>query len=244
MRIKSVIKNLSYILSTGYVPTEERVNPDFPDENFQNHLKVYRFASQFAGGGDVLDVGCGTGYGTAILKEVARSVVGVDRSRSALRWARKHYPAVDYRLMDVHRLEFPDESFDFILSSENFEHLADQTVHVAELARVLRPTGLCLVGSPNPEMFIGNYNPYHVKENTYAELEALFSTCFAEVSILNNTAIPPSALGREQRAERLRNAPSTPELPFPTDNTWLHNTHSFLCFLRKPLRNGQERLRA
>ena len=235
VQLKSLVSNLPYVLSTGYIPTEERVNPDFPDENFENHLKVYRFAEQFATGKDVLDVGCGTGYGTALLSRQARSAVGVDRSRSALRWARKRYPNVRYRVMDVHQLDFPNDSFDFILSSENFEHLAHQAAHVAELARILRPSGLCLIGSPNPEMFVGNYNPYHVKENTYVELQALFSPHFADAAILNNTEIPTSPIGREQRAERLRNAPPAPALPSGTDTTWLHNTHSFLCFLRKPL---------
>src|SRR5580704_9565557 len=96
-----------YFMKTGYPHSAERVLPDFPDENFQNHLKVYKFGKQFAAGKDVLDVGCGTGYGTALLGEVAGSIVGVDISEPALIWARKRYPGVDYRQMDVHKLEFP-----------------------------------------------------------------------------------------------------------------------------------------
>jgi ubiquinone/menaquinone biosynthesis C-methylase UbiE len=65
---------------------------------------------QFAEGADVLDVGCGTGYGTACLAERAKSIVGVDISKPALRWARKHYPNVKYIEMNVQHLEFSDAS--------------------------------------------------------------------------------------------------------------------------------------
>ena len=69
-----------YFLRTGYKVDGERVIPDFPDENFRNHLMVYQFAAQFTAGKDVLDVGCGTGYGTALLAKEARSAVGVPTS--------------------------------------------------------------------------------------------------------------------------------------------------------------------
>src|SRR5260370_670121 len=53
----------AYFLRTGYWQTRERVNPDFPDDNFQNHFKVYRFIAQWARDRNTLDVGCGTSYG-------------------------------------------------------------------------------------------------------------------------------------------------------------------------------------
>jgi ubiquinone/menaquinone biosynthesis C-methylase UbiE len=229
-------RELMYLAKTGYRHSGERVSPDFPDENFENHLKVYHFAKQFASGKDVLDVGCGTGYGTALLGEVARSIVGVDISGPALAWARKRYPNMIYRQMDVHKLEFPDNSFDFIVSTENFEHLRDQKGHALELARVLRPDGLCFLGTPNPEMFLNDNNPFHVKENTFEELVELFSAAFADVTILENTLEPSTPEGMRLRNERwARNAKGRP-VPQEIDTTWLNNTHSYNCLLKKPLK--------
>ncbi len=46
----------------------------------------------FIGEGDrVLDAACGTGYGTAILSEVAASVVGFEFSEHALQWTNEHH---------------------------------------------------------------------------------------------------------------------------------------------------------
>jgi ubiquinone/menaquinone biosynthesis C-methylase UbiE len=223
---------LAYFARTGYLPTGERVLPDFPDENFQNHLKVYKFAAQFVTDKDVLDSGCGTGYGTAYLVEVSRSIVGVDISKEALRWARKHYPQIDYRQMDVHHLEFPDNSFDFVISTENFEHLSDQKRHASELSRVVRENGMVLLASPNPEMTIGEHNRFHTKENSYEELLELFSPYFSSIMILENSLEPPTEEGRKRRNERWTRGAKGTELPRDVDPTWLHNTHSFFCFLK------------
>jgi 2-polyprenyl-3-methyl-5-hydroxy-6-metoxy-1,4-benzoquinol methylase len=239
--ITNVTKKLSkvlYFFKTGYLPTGERVVPDFPDDNFENHLKVYKFLAQFASEKDVLDVGCGTGYGTAYLAENAKSIVGIDISKQALRWARKHYPVTDFIEMDVQQLRFANNTFDLIVSSENFEHLPNQEKHLDELARVLRPDGLCFVASPNPEMTIGLKNHYHVKENSYDELSALFHARFEDVRIIENSLDPTTPAGLELRKRRWANGRKGDSIPAGIDTTWLNNTHSFFCFATKPRRTA------
>jgi ubiquinone/menaquinone biosynthesis C-methylase UbiE len=166
---------------------------------------VYRFISQWAGGGDVLDVGCGTGYGTAYLAKTANSVIGIDLSRAAIRLATQRYPAHLFRVMDAQQLSFPNESFDLIVSTENFEHLADQAHHLRELRRVLRPNGLGFIATPNPEMFVGIRNPYHTKENSFAELTALFALIFREHLIVDNSLEPATDEGARQQTKRWEN---------------------------------------
>jgi O-antigen biosynthesis protein len=233
--MRRCLKKYAYLLKTRYMYDGERVNPDFPDENFENHLKVYKFVQQFAMDKDVLDVGCGSGYGTALLGAVARSVVGVDISASALRWARKRYPGLKYLEMDVHHLAFPDDSFDFMISTENFEHLKDQKGHALELARVLRPGGFCIVATPNPEMFIGQQNPFHTKENSYEELMELFGNAFGEIKILENTLVPSTPEGLRMRDERWASNAKGGPISGDVNTTLLHNTHSFMCLLKMPL---------
>jgi SAM-dependent methyltransferase len=215
-----------YFARTGYWHDGERVNPDFPGENFINHRKVYLFFSQLVSNKVVLDVGCGTGYGTAILAERAAQTIGIDNSNNAITFAKRRYPKVDFRHMNAQQLRFPDASFDLIFSSENFEHLPDQASHLRELRRVLKHGGLCFIATPNPEAFAGNKpNPWHTKENTYQELVGLFQPVFKDFVIVEN-----SLSGKLDRGLTRRD--SLVVFGHTLDTTYLSNTHSFFCFLR------------
>jgi len=67
----------------------ERIVPDETEPGIVAlHLKRYEFARPFCVGKDVLDAGCGVGYGTAYLAETARRVVGVDVDADAIEYAR------------------------------------------------------------------------------------------------------------------------------------------------------------
>ncbi|TAH33544.1 class I SAM-dependent methyltransferase [Candidatus Saccharibacteria bacterium] len=69
-------------------------------------------------GKEVLLLGCGTGEETMMLEEFgAASMIGVDLSEGSVRLARETYPAHSFQTMDMHSLDFPDESFDFVYSS-------------------------------------------------------------------------------------------------------------------------------
>lgn len=225
-RAKGLLRNSIYFGKTGYWDTSERVNPDFPDANFINHRKVYQFISQWVSNRVVLDVGCGTGYGTAMLAEHAKRVTGIDSSKAAIKFAKQHYAKPDFCVMDAHHLRFPNGAFDFVFSSENFEHLANQAAHLLELRRVLKNTGICFIATPNPEAFVGERsNPWHTKENTYDELAQLFRPVFSEFVILENSLT----------AKRNRGLiPGEPLVIFGQrlNTTHLSNTHSFFCFLR------------
>ncbi len=225
--MRRFIEGVPYLLKTGYMQTGERVNPDFPDANFGNHLKVYQFAAQFAPGKRVLDVGSGTGYGSEYLAAYASSVTGIDYSKTAVRFAQSRYKRPTFLVMDAHTLHFPDASFDFILSSENFEHLSDQAKSLREVRRVLAPGGMALIGTPNPEVMDGP-NLFHTKENTYEELHELLGATFSEFEILENSL--PHDLNRPHGID-----PSAEPLVVfgrVVDKTHLSNTHSFLCFCR------------
>lgn len=233
----------AYAIRTGYWHTGERCCPAFPDDNFVNHLKVYRFASQFCKGKRVLDVGCGTGYGTAYLANSAWSAVGIDISSQAVRYARKQYrdSNLQFERMSAESLTFADGSFDFIISTENFEHLGDHKANLQHMARVLTNQGMLLLATPNLEMFVDDSNPYHTHEFTYEELSNLLKEFFSEYVIAENVLTPPTKEGRFLRDERQKKGFVGADLAGvralwgePIDTTWLSNTHSFFCFARQP----------
>lgn len=150
---------------------DERLVPEEAVEaSLQEHLARYRFARDLVKG-QVLDVACGTGYGTALL-----GAVGVDVSLEALRYARRH-PA-RYVAADAARLPFGKGAFDAVVSFETIEHVADPVRFVGECSRVLKPGGLFLVSTPNRELWSPRsptpLQRHHVKEFTKREfLEAL-----------------------------------------------------------------------
>lgn len=234
-------ERLGFFFRTGYLHTAERSCPEFPNQFFEKHNEVYRFLCQFVVEKEILDVGCGTGHGSVVLAELAKRVEAVDYSPQAIRYAKRHYSRdnLSFRVMNGQKLEFTDDSFDVVLSSEVFEHLHDQEGHLREVRRVLRADGLCIIGTPNPEISEGR-NEFHTKENTFSELRDLLSLHLREVAIIETLLEPPTERQRLQRAERIRSGivgfdPRSPIRMFgrEIDRTYLHNTHSFLCFARK-----------
>jgi ubiquinone/menaquinone biosynthesis C-methylase UbiE len=245
-RIPGKMRRILYAIRNHYHHSGERVNPDFPDENFRNHFKVYELASQFVRDKDVLDCGSGTGYGSAYLaQQGARSVTGIDYSREAVAFARKRYSDKLLRFveMDAQQMSLPDASFDFVFSSENLEHLPDPRANVSEIRRVLRPGGVALIATPNKEMFSPGGEPiipYHIKELYFEELRDLLKGFFREVYIFENSLESPFDLGRQMKQQRVaRGAVGLNPEPVPSatlgdhvvDLRHLHNTHSFLALM-------------
>lgn len=151
------------------------------------HASRYDFARPYVVDRSVLDIACGTGYGMAILRAGARGVVGVDADLDAVRVARRAEggPAL---VGDGTRLPFADSAFDVVTSFETLEHLGDRDRFLAELRRVLKPGGVCVLSTPN-----ANYtepidgrprNPFHVHEYTPEELDGALRRQFTRVDML------------------------------------------------------------
>lgn len=245
-RIRLKAQKIIYFLLTGYWSTGERLHPFFVTNNYVNHLRVYQYVSQFTKGKQVLDVGCGVGYGTALLGRTASRAMGIDLSPIAVNEAFRLYPEGEFLQMDAENMTFPAQSFDIIISTENFEHLPNQAKHVQELARVVRKDGFCFIATPNPELFVGLNNPFHTKENSYSELRDLLSTSFSEVEIIEPIKVPVNPVGRAARDERFGRGEHgklvTPELEIfghKVDQTFLSNTHSFHCFAGRSISRSE-----
>jgi ubiquinone/menaquinone biosynthesis C-methylase UbiE len=115
------------------------------------HFHRYCLARDLVVGRDVLDIASGEGYGAAILAGTARSVVGVEIDAASVEHARAAYPLPNLRFEqgDALRLPLPDDCLDVVTSFETLEHLADHEGFLAEIRRVLRPGGVCLLSFSN-----------------------------------------------------------------------------------------------
>ncbi len=69
-----------------------------------------------------------------------------DRRLSELAGKRLSRRALDLRCLSVAALPFDDASFDVVISNAVFEHLPDVPAALAQVARVLKPGGVCHIG--------------------------------------------------------------------------------------------------
>lgn len=100
----------------------------------------------------VLDVGCGTGFGTEGLLQYTDHVHGLDQSHHQLEkaWAKlgKH-DSVDFYRGDAERLPFEDDTFDAVWSSGSIEYWPNPVATLREMRRVAIPGSKVLVVGPN-----------------------------------------------------------------------------------------------
>jgi SAM-dependent methyltransferase len=135
----------------GLRPFNESVWPGAATDLFVAHRSIYSFAARYCAGKDVLDAGCGTGYGSSdLLAAGAKSVIGVDLDSRSIRFARRRYrdPRLTFHLSDLEKLSVPCSRVDVIVSSNALEHLDEPQLFLRHAARLLAPDGVLLVAVP------------------------------------------------------------------------------------------------
>ncbi|GAC1459884.1 MAG: methyltransferase domain-containing protein [Chamaesiphon sp.] len=93
----------------------------------------------------VLDVACGTGEFERLLlsEHPTQHIVGVDISEKMLAIAQQkcQYPNVEFQTASATALPFASNSFDAIVSASAFHYFDDPLAALAEMKRVLKPSG-------------------------------------------------------------------------------------------------------
>ncbi len=97
-------------------------------------------------GDRILDVGCGAGVHMAIFSQVGAAVFGIDISPGMLLFARRHGTV---SISDIRHLPYRDDTFDYVFSWVAINYVPDWSAAVAEMARVLKPGGRCIVAGAN-----------------------------------------------------------------------------------------------
>lgn len=179
--------------------TGERFTDGHDIETEIEHYHRYFFARSYCRGKDVLDIASGEGYGSAILAQVAHSVVGVDICEEAVLHAQKAHVRSNLKYLtgDVRHIPLEDKSVDVVVSFETLEHFYEHDLFMQEVKRILRPGGFLIISTPNSDIYsaIGiPANPYHVNELTKDEFNILCKKYFKYISTVNQRTLMGSML--------------------------------------------------
>ena len=159
--------------------------------DYYHHLSKYVFAAKFANGKDILEVGCGTGYGSSyLLKKAARSVVAGDYSEIGLKLAVANFrkDKLEFIRLDGEHLPLANFSFDLVISFGVVDHLDDPEAYISECLRVLRPGGIFMCSATNRKLIRPFFTRrpidlWHKTEFTAEELSQLISKYFPSIEI-------------------------------------------------------------
>lgn len=97
--------------------------------------------------GRALDVGAGSGGVAAMLRDLGWEVTALEYSPAAAGLTRER--GIPVVRGDARSLPFPDTTFDLVVSTDLWEHVAEHEAVAAEAFRVLRPGGALVVGVPS-----------------------------------------------------------------------------------------------
>jgi ubiquinone/menaquinone biosynthesis C-methylase UbiE len=176
----------------------ERAHPDdlgFKDRFFglkkskykKKLYERYKFVNKFIYKKKVLDIPCGVGWGTSLLKGY-ELVVGIDISPEAICYAMNHYKnkKIKFLIGDMEAINLTDNSFDVIACLEGFEHISKYIgkKFLSESKRVLRGDGLLIMTCPVlNEKGETTGNPYHLTEYPEDELIMMLTQNFRILSL-------------------------------------------------------------
>jgi dolichol-phosphate mannosyltransferase len=139
----------------------------------------HRIVRDWVSAGPVVDVGCGSSH---IIVDLPQAL-GVDIRLSKLRWLRGRHARVSQASGD--QLPLRAASVGTLITSEVIEHVENAEEHLAEAARVLRPGGTLIAGTPDygrwlwwalewvyAKVLPGAYAHEHITHYTRASLTA------------------------------------------------------------------------
>ncbi len=146
---------------------------DFPD-----HEQRYTFALAHVAGLAVADIACGAGYGSAMLAQSAKSVIGFDIDQPTVDHANRHFAKANCHFLAASQLSAAGP-YDVITSFETLEHMseADGDAFLTALFASLKPGGKLILSTPmNEGPQKHNVTPFHIREYSHAELVSKLRT--------------------------------------------------------------------
>ena len=183
----------------------ERIVPGTPpfERQVAGHISRYKFVAGYVEGKRILDISCGTGYGSELLSQEAKEVIGGDLSEEAVNYARLHYQKsnLQFQVMDITKVRMADETVDIVVSLETFEHLKRPEKAARECHRILKKKGLLILSVPNGEIDRKEGNKFHLQFFTLLQLRNLLEPYFRIIRTLGQRKVGKTRFVRKTLAE-------------------------------------------
>jgi len=166
--VNSGLKKLEHKISVPDVwGFGERLVPDYMASDSASarivkiHRHHYEMASRLARNKRILDIACGSGYGSYMLLEGgANLVVGVDYSQDAINYASNRYNSNQIIFCCADAADFAwHHQFDLITCFETIEHLDNPASFLTKLKGLLTCGGDLYLSLPLGET--RHFDPYH-----------------------------------------------------------------------------------
>ena len=172
---------MNHIVERVYLDDEE-----LKPQTIAHHLARYEFARKIrkVRRGDVsLDIACGSGYGTDMLRQEGYKSVGVDIDRNAISYAKDHFPLNKFIVCDI--AEYGQKyCFDLAVMFEAIEHLKyTEGLRVLEAVQenLSSAGGVFILSTPRD--IKGKYNELHKSQWDYTVLKNTLGSIFSDVKI-------------------------------------------------------------
>ncbi len=132
-----------------------------------DHKFAYDYVGNFINkDSNVLEIGPGDGYGTHYLSNYCKHIEGVDVLKNVVETANSLYKneKCSFKLYDGKKLEYPDKSFDVVISFHVIEHVKNVKEYLQNIKRVLKDDGICILTTPSRTYGLAkNQKPWNVK---------------------------------------------------------------------------------
>jgi len=101
--------------------------------------------------GRLLDIGCGQGHLTNIIKSrfPLLDVYAIDHSISAISYANSNFKGISFSVADAFHPPFPDASFDIVVCNNLWEHVPDPINLANSIHRILKTDGVLIISTPS-----------------------------------------------------------------------------------------------
>ena len=131
---------------------EAYIRGDFQKRRIECTLEMVKEASsRLQTRPRILDLGCGQGHITAFINQqiAVAEVCGLDYSISAIRYANREYPGIDFVVASAYQCPYREGYFDIVVCNNLWEHVPDPLLLLNKIARVITPGGFLIISTPS-----------------------------------------------------------------------------------------------
>jgi ubiquinone/menaquinone biosynthesis C-methylase UbiE len=165
------------------------------------YMAQYIEAAKLVRGKNVLDLGCGKGFGTRHLFDAgALEVLGIDKEAQEIEYANKYNSrdGVVFQNKDAETFNSSSQSFDVVTCFQILEKSPRVDQIIQNISKVLAPSGVAILTTVNRKRFSVLHEapaePDHLQEFDLTELKNILKKSFSIIDIKGLQSRRPAGL--------------------------------------------------